>query len=140
MAATNLNTVRGTIESRLKTELDSSPAIPIAFHNMPYTPTPGSSWVQCLTSFGQNEYLTLGGTSDSSNLINGVVSFNIFTAIGVGPSENLVICKRIRDLYNRVNVSGVYFDPVDGPNIVQSSPEGYFQSRMTVTFEVIEDL
>ena len=48
MAAADLNSVRSTIEGRLATELaDTSGdkvAIPVAFHNMPYEPTPGSSW------------------------------------------------------------------------------------------------
>ena len=52
MAAADLNSIRATIEGRLATELASSPAIPVVFHNMAYEPTPGSSWVQCLTSFG----------------------------------------------------------------------------------------
>ena len=110
MAAADLNTIRSVIEARLATELAGSPAIPVVFHNMPYTPTPNSSWVQCLTSFGNNEFLSLGGTSDSDNRIVGVVVINIFSAAGVGPGANYVIGKRVRDLYNRVNVSGVYFD------------------------------
>ena len=36
MAATDLNTVRATIEGRLATELANSPAIPVVFSNMPY--------------------------------------------------------------------------------------------------------
>ncbi len=48
MAAADINSVRATIEGRLATELANSPAIPVVFHNMPYTPTPNSSWVQCL--------------------------------------------------------------------------------------------
>ena len=34
MAAIDLNTVRATIEARVATELASSPAIPVVFHNM----------------------------------------------------------------------------------------------------------
>ena len=120
MAAADLNTIRSVIEARLATELAGSPAIPVVFHNMPYTPTPNSSWVQCLTSFGNNEFLSLGGTSDSDNRIVGVVVINIFSAAGVGPGANYVIGKRVRDLYNRVNVSGVYFDAPIGPEVLAS--------------------
>tara|TARA_R100001082_G_scaffold108695_2_gene84385 strand:+ start:560 stop:985 length:426 start_codon:yes stop_codon:yes gene_type:complete len=141
MAAANLNTIRSAIEGRLATELASSPVIPVVYHNMPYTPTPASSWVQCLTTFGENNYLSQGGTSDSGNLIIGVVAFNIFTPLGVGSGDNLVIGKRIRDLYNRIKVSGVYFDPPNGPSIIpDASPDGYFQSQLNITFEVIEEL
>ena len=88
MTALNLNTVRATIEGRLATELANSPAIPVVFHNMAYEPTPNSSWVQCLTSFGSNNYLSQGGTTDSFNRLVGLVVFNIFTAKGVGPGAN----------------------------------------------------
>ena len=141
MAAADLNTIRSVIEARLATDLAGSPAIPVVFHNMPYTPTPNSSWVQCLTSFGNNEFLSLGGTSDSDNRIVGVVVINIFSAAGVGPGANYVIGKRVRDLYNRVNVSGVYFDAPIGPEVLASpAPEGYFQTQVRVTFEFIEEL
>ena len=141
MAAANLNTIRATIEGRLATELALSPAIPVVFHNQPYVPTPDSSWVQCLVSFGANEYLTQGGTTGSNNSIIGVVAINIFTPLGVGPGANLTIGKRVRDLYNRVIVSGVHFDPPIGPEVVASpAPEGFFQTQVRLTFETFEDL
>jgi hypothetical protein len=141
MAAADLNSIRATIEGRLATELASSPAIPVVFHNMPYEPTPNSSWVQCLTSFGANEYLGQGSTSSAYNRIVGLVVLNIFSAQGVGPGANYVIGKRIRDLYNRVNVSGVFFDAPIGPEALASpAPEGYFQTQVRVTFESIEEL
>jgi len=141
MAALDLNTIRSAIEGRVATELASSPAIEVVFHNMPYTPTPESSWCQCLVSFGGSEYLTQGGTSDSDNQLFGVLVINIFTAKGVGPGGNFTIGKRIRDLYNRVNVSGVRFDPPTGPEVVAvPAPEGYFQTQVTMTFDTFEEL
>ena len=141
MAATNLNTVRATIEARLATELLKAPPIPVVFHNMAYEPTPGSSWVQCLTTFGANEYLSQGSTTNSQNRIFGLLTINIFSAPGVGPGANYTIGERIRDLYNRVNVSGVFFDAPTGPEALASpAPEGYFQTQVRVTFESIEEL
>jgi hypothetical protein len=137
MAALDLNTIRATIEGRLATELAAAPALPVVFHNQPYTPTPDSSWVQCLMTFGTNSYLTMGG----SNSVLGVVVINIFTPKGAGPGANLVIGKRVRNLYNRVIVSGVHFDPPTGPEVVAApSPEGYFQSQVRMTFQTFEDL
>lgn len=137
MTALDLNTIRATIEGRLATELAAAPVLPVVFHNQPYTPTPDSSWVQCLMTFGTNSYLTMGG----SNSVLGVVVINIFTPKGVGPGANLVIGKRIRNLYNRVIVSGVHFDPPTGPEVVAApSPEGYFQSQVRMTFQTFEDL
>lgn len=137
MTALDLNTIRATIEGRLATELAAAPVLPVVFHNQPYTPTPDSSWVQCLMTFGTNSYLTMGG----SNSVLGVVVINIFTPKGAGPGANLVIGKRIRNLYNRVIVSGVHFDPPTGPEVVAApSPEGYFQSQVRMTFQTFEDL
>ena len=141
MAAADLNAVRSVIEGRLATELANSPAIPVVFHNMPYTPTPNSSWVQCLTTFGANEYLGHGLTTSGYNRIVGILVMNIFSPKGVGPGANLVIGKRIRDLYNRIIVSGVFFDAPSGPEVLAApSPEGYFQTQVRVTFEFIEEL
>ena len=141
MAAADLNSIRAIIEGRLATELANSPAIPVVFNNMAYEPTPNSSWVQCQVDFGSNEYLSQGSTSDSHNRIVGLAVVNIFSAKGVGPGANYIIGKRIRDLYNRVIVSGVYFDAPVGPEALASpAPEGYFQTQVRVTFEFIEEL
>ena len=141
MAALDLNTVRQTIEARLATEMASSPAITTIFANEPFTPTSETSFVQCLVNFGSGEYLTLGGTSDSKNSQIGNITINIFTKIGVGLGDNLTIAKRIRDLYNRVVISDLYFEPPDGPNVLEAaSPQGFVQSVLSVNFQIIESL
>ena len=140
MAATDLNTVRSTIEARLATELASSPAIPVVFNNMTFDSTAEDTFVQCITSFGANSYITQGGTTNSDNLINGLVLLNVFTEEGLGAGSNLTICKRLRDLYNRITVSSVIFDAPIGPEILNSSPEGKFQTQIRITFTIYEDL
>jgi len=140
VAATDLNTVRSTIEARLATELASSPAIPVVFNNMAFDSTTENSFVQCVTSFGANTYLTQGGASDSDNLISGLVLLNVFTEEGIGAGANFTICKRLRDLYNRITVSSVIFDAPIGPEILTSSPEGKFQTQIRITFTIYEDL
>jgi len=140
VAATDLNTVRSTIEARLATELASSPAIPVVFNNMTFDSTAEDTFVQCITSFGAGEYLTMGGTTDSDNNVVGLVLLNIFTEEGLGAGSNFTICKRLRDLYNRVTVSNVIFDSPVGPEILASSPEGKFQTQIRITFNIYEDL
>ena len=140
MAATDLNTVRSTIEARLATELASSPAIPVVFNNMTFDSTAEDTFVQCITSFGENSYITQGGTTDSDNLINGLVLLNVFTEEGLGAGSNLTICKRLRELYNRITVSSVIFDAPIGPEILTSSPQGKFQTQIRITFTIYEDL
>lgn len=140
MAAIVLNDVRQVIEERVNAELKKAPVIPVVFNNVPYTATK-NSWVQCLINFGSNSYLTLGGTTGSANLIDGIVVLNVFTEIGLGAGENLEIASRLRNLFNRVIVSGVYFDAANGPDIQEtSSPQNYFQSQIRITFETVEEL
>ena len=140
MAATNLNTVRAAIEGRIATELASSPAIPVVFHNMPYDSSAVTTFVQCLTTFGESNYLTLGSAS-GTNQVNGIVVLNIFTPQGIGSGDNYTIGKRLRDLYNRITVSDVIFDSPIGPEVVESpTPEGQFQTQLRMTFEIYEEL
>tara|TARA_R100000458_G_C8252287_1_gene228992 strand:- start:546 stop:968 length:423 start_codon:yes stop_codon:yes gene_type:complete len=140
VAAIVLNDVRQVIEERVNAELKKAPVIPVVFNNVPYTATK-NSWVQCLINFGSNSYLTLGGTTGSANLIDGIVVLNVFTEIGLGAGENLEIATRLRNLFNRVIVSGVYFDAANGPDIQEtSSPQNYFQSQIRITFETVEEL
>ena len=140
MAATDLNTVRSTIEARLATELASSPVIPVVFNNMAFDSTTEDTFVQCQTSFGSGSYLTMGGSANSTNSVVGLLLINIFTEEGIGSGANLVIGKRLRDLYNNITVSSVIFDSPIGPEILTSSPEGKFQTQIRVTFEIFEDL
>ena len=140
MAAIDLNTVRSTIEARLATELASSPAIPVVFNNMTFDSTTEDTFVQCLTSFGDHQYLTQGDTSNAFNNIIGLVVLNIFTEEGIGAGANYPIGKRLRDLYNRVTVSNVIFDSPIGPEVLTSSPEGKFQTQIRITFNIYEDL
>jgi len=140
MAAINLNTVRQTIEARLATELASSPAISLVFNNQPFDSTTEDTFVQCITSFGTGGYLTQGGSANSTNSVVGLVLLNIFTEEGIGSGANLVIGKRLRDLYNNITVSNVIFDSPIGPEVLSPSPEGKFQTQLRITFEIYEDL
>ena len=140
MAATDLNTVRSTIEARLATELASSPAIPVVFNNMSFDSTTEDTFVQCITSFGANEYLTQGDSSTATNNIVGLVILNVFTEENIGAGSNYSICKRLRDLYNRITLSNVIFDAPVGPEILVSAPQGKFQTQIRITFNIYEDL
>ena len=140
MAATDLNTVRATIEGRLATELASSPAIPVVFSNMPFDSKSQDSFVQCEVSFGSGSLISQGNQTDGNNSIVGLVVLNIFTEEGIGIGANYTICKRLRDLYNKQTVSDVIFDSPVGPEVLTPSPQGKFQTQIRITFEIYEDL
>ena len=143
MAATNLNTVRSTIETRIRDEFRSGQPVPVVFNNVPFDASTVDLYIQCITSFGSSEYLTQQAPNSSTtatNLIVGLITCNIYTKQGLGAGENFTISKGVRDLFNRITVSDVRFDPPVGPEILQSNPEGKFQTQVRITFELYEAL
>ena len=143
MAATNLNTVRSTIETRIRNEFRTGQPIPIVFNNVPFDASTVDQYIQCITSFGSSEYLTQqapNSATTATNLVVGLVTFNIYTEQGLGAGANFAIAQRLRNLFNRITVSNVRFDPPIGPEIFQSTPEGKFQTQIRITFELYEAL
>ena len=143
MAEVNLNTIRATIEKRLNDEFRIGPSIPLVFNNIPFDASTVDQYIQCITSFGSSEYLTQqapNSSTTSTNLVVGLIIFNIYTKQGLGSGANFDIAKRLRNLFNRITVSDVRFDPPIGPEILQSSPEGKFQTQIRITFELYEAL
>ena len=143
MAATNLNTVRSTIETRIRNEFRTGQPIPIVFNNVPFDASTVDQYIQCITSFGSSEYLTQQAPNSSTtatNLVVGLVTCNIYTKQGLGAGQNFIIGKRVRDLFNRITVSDVRFDPPVGPEVLESTPEGKFQTQVRITFELYEAL
>jgi hypothetical protein len=143
MTATNLNTVRATIEKRLTDEFRTGPSIPLVFNNIPFDASNVDQYIQCITSFGSSEYLTQqapNSATTATNLVVGLTIFNIYTEQGLGAGANFAIAQRLRNLFNRITVSDVRFDPPVGPEIFQSTPEGKFQTQIRITFELYEAL
>jgi len=143
MAAVDLNTVRKTIEKRINDEFRIGPSIPLVFNNTPFDASTVDKYIQCVTSFGASQYLTQEAPNSSTtatNLIVGLITFDIYTKQGIGAGDNFAICKRLRNLFNRITVSDVRFDAPEGPEILQSSPEGKFQTQISITFEIYEAL
>ena len=143
MAATNLNTVRSTIETRIRNEFRTGQPIPIVFNNVPFDSSTVDQYILCVISFGSSEYLTQQAPNSSTtatNLVVGLTTFNIYTEQGLGAGANFDIAKRLRNLFNRITVSDVRFDPPVGPEILQSTPEGKFQTQIRITFELYETL
>ena len=141
MAALNLNTIRKDIEQRLIDELNKAPITLVVFGNQSFQHDSERNFVQCLVEFTGSEYITLGGTTNSTNNLTGLITINIFTKIGVGLGSNFTIAKRIKDLYNRVKLNDIFFDPATGPAVIENAaPEGFVQSVMSIPFEIFENL
>lgn len=140
----SLNSIRANIENRIKTEFAGSPALQVAYQNVPFTPPNNASWIQSSILWGDSAYLTLftgssRGTGDGFDRRNGTLVFNIFTPKGNGPGAGLTIAQRCLDSFSRLKLQNIIFDAANGPRTVESpTPEGFFQTQVTITFEAFE--
>jgi hypothetical protein len=139
--SSTINDVRAAIEGRIATQMAIAPAYPVSYQNVPFTPPNNAPWLQAFIRFGDNAYATLLPTGSAGfNRHNGVLTVNIFTPIGVGTAANFTIAERVKDLFNRVTVSGIIFDPVSGPaQVTPAAPQPYYQTQLTATFEAYLD-
>lgn len=134
------NDVRAAIEGRIATEMALSPAYPISYQNVPFSPPNNSPWLQVFIRFGDNNYATLLGPTTGFNRQTGTLVVNIFTPIGVGPSANYTIAERVKDKFDRAKFSSIIFDAASGPaQVIPAAPEPYFQTQLTATFEAYLD-
>ena len=130
------DTIRAAIEGRIATEMAASPAYPVSYQNVPFTPPNDTPWLQVFIRFGDNNYATL----KTINRQTGTLVVNVFTPQGLGTAANFVIAERIRALFDRLTLSGIIFDAASGPaQVTPAAPEPYYQTQLTVTFEAYLD-
>lgn len=140
----SLNTVRSYIESRIATEFAASPALQVAYQNVPFSPPNNASWIQTNIIWGDSAYMTIlttsaRGTGEGFDRRNGTLVFNIFTPRGQGPGAGLTIAQRCINLFTRLQLENIKFDPANGPRSIEPSvPEGFFQTQVAITFEAYE--
>jgi len=138
--SSTLNDVRAAIEGRIATQMAIAPSYPVSYENIPFTPPNNTPWIQASIRFGDNAYATLIGPSTGFNRQNGTLVVNIFTPAGSGTGANLTIAERIKDLFDRAKFSSIIFDAASGPaQILPASPEPYYQTQLTATFEAYLD-
>ena len=138
--SSTLNDVRAAIEGRIATEMALAPVYPVSYENVPFTPPNNSSWIQAAIRFGDNAYATLLGPSTGFNRQNGTLVINVFTPMGSGTGANFTIAERIKDLFDRAKFSSIIFDAASGPaQVTPASPEPYYQTQLTATFEAYLD-
>jgi hypothetical protein len=165
MAAADLNAIRATLELHLLagfgantttedgntliseagliivTESPEASPTPLVFSNQAYEPTPNDSFLKCQISFSASTYLSQGGTTNSSNQIDGTIEASIFTPKGVGPGANYDLADRVCLLYTRDILDGIQTGPPSGPSVVAApQPSAFFQSIVSVPFNLYEYL
>jgi len=140
----SLNTVRSYIENRIATEFAASPVIQVAYQNVPFSPPNNASWIQANIIWGDSAYMTIlttsaRGTGAGFDRRNGTLVFNVFAPRGAGPGAGLTIAQRCIDLFSRLQLENIKFDPANGPRTIEPSvPEGFSQTQVTISFEAYE--
>jgi len=134
------NDVRAAIEGRIAAEMAKSPAYPVSYQNVSFTPPNNAPWLQVFIRFGDNAYATLLSPTTGMNRQNGVLTINVYTPVGAGTGANFTIAERIKDLFDRQTVSQIIFDAASGPaQVTPAAPEAYYQTQLTVTFQAYVD-
>ena len=135
------NDVRAAIEGRIATQMALSPAYPVSYQNVPFSPPNNSPWLQAFIRFGDNAYATLLPTGSAGfNRQTGTLVVNVFTPVGAGAGANFTIAERVKDLFDRAKFSSIIFDAASGPSqVTPASPEPYFQTQVVMTFEAYVD-
>lgn len=130
------NDVRAIIEGRIDTEMNDAPTYPVSFQNVPFTPPNTTPWIAVNIRFGDNNYATLQGPNPGFNRQIGTLVLDVYTPKGVGAGNNYTIAERLKDLFDRQNIQSIIFDAASGPaDVVPPSPEAYFQTQTTITFQ-----
>jgi hypothetical protein len=130
------NDVRSTIESKIATEMALSPSYPVSYQNVSFSPPNNSTWISVSIRFGSKTYATLIGPSVGKNRQVGTLVVDVYSPIGAGPGANLTVAERLKDLFDRRTFNGIIFADASGPaQVLPASPEDYFQTQTTITFE-----
>jgi hypothetical protein len=132
--ASALDTARQTIESRIKTQWEAGEDTTIIWPNSPVDPPNTGTWIQPSILWGDGFISTKNGR----NQIVGVVNINVYAPAGDGTGNLFSSADSVRDMLNRVEVSGVRFEAPSGPRIVPSPESRWIQANVSVPFTVEE--
>ena len=132
--ASALDAARQTIQSRIETQWAASDNTKIIWPNDPQDPPNTGNWIQPSIIWG-DAFIT---TKNGRNQIIGVVNINCYAPAGSGTGTLTDTADSVRDMINRVEVSGVRFEAPSGPRIVPSPDERWIQANVSVAFAVEE--
>lgn len=128
--ATEWKAARGYVEEEF--------AARVAWPGVPFTP-PDAEWVRFNILWGDGFVQTMGGPGLGTNELVGVVSIQLFVKPGSGSGALEGYCDDVREIFNRVEVSGVRFEAPSGPRPPQER-DGWLQGTVDVAFTVEETL
>jgi hypothetical protein len=132
--ASALDTARAAIEGRIQTLWALSDNTTIAWPNQPTSPPATGTWIQPTILWGDGFIQTKNGR----NTIAGLLNINVYGEPGKGWGPVSQTGDSVRDLVNRVEVSGVRFGAPSGPRPVPSPDLKWVQANVRIPFTVDE--
>jgi hypothetical protein len=110
---------------------------PVAYPNIAFVPPEEGPWVRFDIVWGDGEPATMGQAGGKRNTLVGVIFVNVFANPGSGRGAANAEADAARDVFNRLEVSGVRFSVPSGPEPVRGDPE-WEQVVVKIPFSVDE--
>ncbi len=132
--ASALDTARDTIEARVKTQWEAGLNTTIAWENIKTDPPATGAWIKVNILWGETELSTKNGR----NTITGVLQISVFSPSET-PGTGLLhaTADAVRDMVNRIEVTGVRFGTPSGPKPAVASGR-WLQRVVDIPFTVDE--
>ena len=134
--ASALDTARKTIEARIKTLWEAGQNTTIAWENRKTDPPNTGAWIKVNVLWGETELSTKNGR----NTTTGLVQITVFSPSNT-PGTGLLhtTADAVRDMFNRIEVTGVRFGTPSGP-MPSAGPEEtrWLQRVVSTPFTVDE--
>lgn len=132
--ASGTKTAQSAILSRFQTQW--ADRTPVAYPNVDFTPPDDEPWVRLDIVWGEASPATMGATR--RNTLPGVIFINVFHAPGEARGAAHALIDAARDIFNRVEFSGVRCDVPSGPEPVRGGDKQWDQVVTRVAFTVDE--
>lgn len=133
--ASDLKAAQIAILTRFKTQW--ADRTPVSYPNVSFTPPEAGPWVRLDIVWGDATAATMGPVTKQRNTIVGVIFVNAFAVPGKGRGAVNSEADAARDIFNRLEVSGVRFSVPSGPEPVRGDPE-WEQVVVRIPFSVDE--
>ena len=135
MASALQSGVVAALEARLQTlwvDGAGDPRTPNRWPGVAFTPPNDGPWIEPTVVFGEGTETTKNGR----NIVTGVIAVNLFDRPGTGAGPLYEVADRLRDVFNRVDLTDLRLRVPSGPRLVAEDP--YLQLALTVSFQADE--
>ena len=135
--ASDLNSARDTIEARIKTLWEAGLNTKVAWENIKTDPPNTGAWIKVNILWGDTELSTKNGR----NTTTGLIQIGVFSPSNT-PGTGLLhtVADAVRDMFNRLEVSGVRFGTPSGPMPGAGTEDSRWLERIVDTSFTVDEI